>query len=404
MDSTTPTTDQHTSAKGARILFVTTVPITLTSFLIPFAEHLKAQGALVDCASMGASTYGGLETFNNRLDISWDRSLSSMLRYSACRKQLEKILDEGKYDIVHVHTPIAAFMTRKACAQWKARHSSKKPAVIYTVHGFHFFEGQTSRLSHTLFHALEKRALSWTDALVVMNNEDEIAAHNLQPSSPSTHIERIDGIGFDFARYENARLKRAQQTQDAPSQKIENRRVTHLCIIAEHNDNKDLTLLFNALALLKNRGVTNFHLTVVGSGPLTDNLKMLASQLKIDGLLTFTGQLGRIELDEVIENTDIGVLVSKREGLPRSLMEFCAAGATIAGTATRGIVDEVRDTRALAEKRTPECVGDMLQNLIEHPTLQREIAHAQYQYAKAHFDLPLIVEAYDRLYAHYLLD
>ena len=402
MDSTSTKTLQSKSQAPARILYVTTVPITLTSFLIPFAGCFKVRGARVDCASAGASTYGGLSAFDSCYDISWSRSLSSFLGYKSCEEQLFKILDEVDYDIVHVHTPIAAYMTRKACARWKAHHNSSKPSVIYTAHGFHFYQGQSSRLQHFLFRTLEKRALPWTDALVVMNNEDEQAARALRDTKAATHIERIDGIGFDFESYDSLRRAHAERANITDSPEPTNQRTTQLCIIAEHNQNKDISLLFHALALIERQSASPYHLSVVGSGPLTDTLKDLAAALGIDKHLTFTGQINRAELDNIIKNTDIGVLVSKREGLPRSLMEFCAAGVTIAGTTTRGIVDEVRDPRALAEDRTPESVAKMLQELIENPKLRDAIAQAQYDYAKQHFDLPQILSAYEKLYTHYL--
>ena len=402
MDSTSARKREERVPKGARILFVTTVPITLVSFLIPLAERLVAHGAQVDCASQQASEYSGLSVFENKFDITWSRSLSSMLSYSECEKQIFSILDNEHYDIVHVHTPIAAYITRKACARWKAKHACQAPAIIYTVHGFHFYKNQHSILRNSLFRTLEKRALPWTDALVVMNDEDEIAARALQKISPSTDIVRIDGIGFDFSLYASARQKRQKQ-EAQHGQPYESARPTHLCIIAEHNENKDISLLLEAIEVLKKRGVSPFDLTIVGSGPLTESLKVHAVKLGINSLVTFTGQLQRAELDEVIKNTDIGILVSKREGLPRSLMEFCAAGVTICGTATRGIIDEVRDPRALALERTTQSVADMLQPLIESKTLRDNIAHEQYKHAQRTYDLPLILNAYQELYAHYLI-
>lgn len=402
MDSPTTKELENGAPKGARVLFVTTVPITLVSFLIPLAKRLIAHGAHVDCASQRASEYAGLSVFEHKFDITWSRSLSSMLSYSECEKQIFSILDNGHYDIVHVHTPIAAYITRKACARWKVKHASQTPAIIYTVHGFHFYKSQHSMLKNCLFRTLEKRALPWTDALVVMNDEDEMAARALQKTSPATRIERIDGIGFDFSLYASARMNRQQQETEHQRQH-EDMRPTHLCIIAEHNENKDISLLFEAVEVLKKRGVSPFNLTVVGSGPLTENLKAQAVTLGVDSLVTFTGQLQRGELDEVIKNTDVGILVSKREGLPRSLMEFCAAGVMICGTSTRGIIDEVRDPRALALERTAQSVANMLQPLIESKALRDDIAREQYEHAQQTYDLPLILNAYQELYAHYLI-
>lgn len=408
MDSTTPQQAPQTAPSsdafaGARILFVTTVPVTLTTFLIPFAEHLQARGAHVDCACANASTVEGLDVFEQRYDVGWSRSLLSMTHFRAIRAALFKALDSHHYDIVHVHTPIAAYLTRKALAQWKKKHHTAQPVVIYTAHGLHFYQGQPSRFQHKIFHALEKHALPWTDTLVVMNDEDEQSARALQATHPSTRIQRIDGIGFDFAQFDEVRTARVMPHNTLDERGIHNEHTAQLCIVAEHNDNKNIGMLLDAIALLKKRGVGPFHLTLIGSGPLTDTLKSQANACSIEDLLTFTGQLDRTALDACIAQSDIGILVSKREGLPRSLMEFCAAGACIAGTVTRGIKDEVRDSRALAYERSAECIADMLQDLIENPTMQQSIAREQYEHAKRTYDLPLIIAAYDELYVHYLV-
>lgn len=52
-------------------------------------------------------------------------------------KQLKKILDAEKYDVVHCNTPMGGIVTRLAAKA--ARKKGTK--VIYTAHGFHFYKG-----------------------------------------------------------------------------------------------------------------------------------------------------------------------------------------------------------------------------------------------------------------------
>lgn len=49
--------------------------------------------------------------------------------------RVKAVVAQGNYDLVHVHTPIAAFVTRYALKD------VKKTKVIYTAHGFHFYRG-----------------------------------------------------------------------------------------------------------------------------------------------------------------------------------------------------------------------------------------------------------------------
>lgn len=380
------------SQRQSRVLFVTTIPLTLTSFLLPFAEQLKSQGVRVDCASLNASSSAGLEIFDHCFDVSWGRSLGALRHSSHINKQLFAIFDQGAYDIVHVHTPIAAYMTRRALASWKHQNKSAKPTVFYTAHGFHFYQGQKSLFKQAIFSFIERHALPWTDVLITMNEEDERAAKALRAAAKRPVIKRIDGVGFDFASYQP--LKKAHIERDAQP--------FVMTIIAEHNENKSHELLFQALALLTQQNVTNWTLNVVGSGPLTQQIIARAQQLGIEQHVIFHGQVDKDALEDIIRESDMGLLVSKREGLPRSLMELCAGGVLIAGTSTRGIRDEVRDPRALALKRTPSSLAAMIDELMHDKPLRLSIAQQQYDYARAHFDLPLILDEYNELYSHYL--
>ena len=380
------------SQRQSRVLFVTTIPLTLTSFLLPFAEQLKSQGVRVDCASLDASSSAGLEIFDHCFDVSWGRTLGALRHSSHINKQLFAIFDQGAYDIVHVHTPIAAYMTRRALASWKHQNKSAKPTVFYTAHGFHFYQGQKSLFKQAIFSFIERHALPWTDVIITMNEEDERAAKALRAAAKRPVIKRIDGVGFDFASYQP--LKKAHIERDAQP--------FVMTIIAEHNENKSHELLFQALALLTQQNVTNWTLNVVGSGPLTQQIIARAQQLGIEQHVVFHGQVSRDALEDIIRESDMGLLVSKREGLPRSLMELCAGGVLIAGTSTRGIRDEVRDPRALALKRTPSSLAAMIDELMHDKPLRLSIAQQQYDYARAHFDLPLILDEYNELYSHYL--
>ena len=87
--------------------------------------------------------------------------------------RLEEAFREGRYDIVHVHTPIAAFVTRFALRRVRRRRPTR---VVYTAHGFHFYRGQAA-LPHALFRTMERTAAPWTDYLVTINREDFDAAH-----------------------------------------------------------------------------------------------------------------------------------------------------------------------------------------------------------------------------------
>src|SRR4051794_29163723 len=117
---------------------VATVPMTLRGFLLPFAEHFRARGCRVDGLARGITGDADcVRGFDRVWDVDWSRNplrLGQLFRTPAAIREL--VVREG-YDLVHVHTPIAAFLTRFAL---RGLRRQGRPRVIYTAHGFHFHQ------------------------------------------------------------------------------------------------------------------------------------------------------------------------------------------------------------------------------------------------------------------------
>ena len=138
-----------------RVLMVTTLPCTLTSFLLPFAAHFRSIGWQVDAMSCGISTDPKcLKGFDQVWDVEWSRNPLDPRNLLRTPGKIREIVLREKYNIIHVHTPVAAFVTRYALKDLRDRLNCK---VIYTAHGFHFFKGGNS-LKNTAFINLEKPA------------------------------------------------------------------------------------------------------------------------------------------------------------------------------------------------------------------------------------------------------
>lgn len=382
------------SARVPRALFLTTIPLTITSFLMPLATRLIERGWHVDCGAANASHWPGLTPFGHVYDLGWSRSPRCYLHYPAIARQLQEIVRSGHYDIVHVHTPIAAQITRQALSVFDR---SQRPTIIYTAHGLHFYEGNRSAIRQQLYQAMEKRAFPHTDVVITMNDEDTAVMQRWASEYPHIHTERIDGMGLDFASYEDLRALKSEQGDCAPSDGAAHNKPCHLLMIAEMNENKRHALLLDALSLVEERESGSFTLTLAGDGRLRPQLEARVAQCALGARTTFTGQVSPEEIHKLLAQADLGVLVSEREGLPRGLMETCAAGVCIAGTDTRGIRDEVIDRRALADD-TPASLAITLEALIQDAALRASIAQMQYEHARVRYDSGVILAAYEDLY------
>ena len=102
-----------------------------------------------------------------------------------------RLLREGGFDAVSVHTTLAAAVIRAA-----ALTLSKRPILFSTCHGYLFSETDSTakRLAYLL---PEKLCARVTDVLMVMNEEDRRIAVKHRLSADGT-VHSIPGMGVDF--------------------------------------------------------------------------------------------------------------------------------------------------------------------------------------------------------------
>ena len=185
-----------------RLLFVATVAGTVSGFLSPFGDYFRSIGWRVDAAARGITSDPDCRGhFDDLWDMTWSRDPWDPANLKAA-KSLQHIVHENGYDIVHVHTPIAGFVTRLALREARRRRATK---IVYTAHGFHCHPAGRP-LANLGFRSLERLAGSQTDILVVINHEDERLAR-YSGLAGRGRIIYMPGIGVDLNHYSRDRLE-----------------------------------------------------------------------------------------------------------------------------------------------------------------------------------------------------
>jgi glycosyltransferase involved in cell wall biosynthesis len=315
------------------ILHVTTVALTLRAFLRPVAEHFRRQGWRVDGFANGADACAECHaSFDRTWDAAWTRSLTDVRGMLRAARALRRVVAEERYDLVHVHTPIAAFVARLAL---RRRRRGERPAVIYTAHGFHF-HSHGNPLKNLFYVACERLAGRWTDFLVVINRDDEAAARR-HALVPPDRIRYMPGIGIATGEYSpeavHPRQVAALRAELAmrPSDRL-------LLVVAEFNPGKRNRDALDALARLDGDDV---HLAFAGSGPLLAECRARATSLGVADRVHFLGF--RKDVPVLLAAADAVMLLSEREGLPRSVMEALCFEKPVIGTDVRGMRDLLSD-------------------------------------------------------------
>ena len=89
----------------------------------------------------------------------------------------------------------------------------------------------------------------------------------------------------------------------------------------------------------------NLHLTLVGDGPLKDDLIKMVSELGLEEYVTFTGSVKNPVT--FLKVADVFVLSSHFEGMPLSVVEAMAAGLPIVAPKVGGLIEMVDENGIL---------------------------------------------------------
>ncbi|MGF1828102.1 glycosyltransferase family 4 protein [Photobacterium angustum] len=371
-----------------KILQVTTVATTLNAFLIPYAKAFKALGWHVDAAAESVSKFPRVmaehdETFN----IDFCRNPLKIKRLFSSLIQIRRLIKLNEYDVVHVHTPIAAFLTRLAVM------GLKKTKVFYTAHGFHYINTNTAA-KNFIFYLAEKIASLKTDYLFVINEEDFQFALNKKIANPDK-VSKIYGIGVDENQYTFNPQAREKIRQEF---KFGNDFV--ILQVAELNKNKNQQQVLKALAVLKQQNICSFQYVLAGVGPEMEALKILTEQLELTENVHFLGF--RNDVNDLISAADVVCLSSQREGLPRCLMEAMCAGIPIIASNIRGCNDLLSSGGGVLVKYddTNAWVKGF-KYLIDNPVLRKSMGKKGLQEIKEHYTEKDVVKSVIDVYQRY---
>ncbi len=371
-----------------RVLFVATVATHIRAFHLPFIKMLQEQGHQVEVACCLdvplASPLPGVAM--PVWGIPFARSPYSPKNTSAYLK-IRRLLRERDYDLIHVNTPAAAFLTRLA-------GRNLKTPVLYMAHGFHFYEG-APLLYRLLYYNMERLASRWTAGLIVLNREDLLAAGRFGLIE-GENLFLVHGVGVDPDYYCPEPPGQAQIDtgggipEDAP---------VAVCV-AEFTPNKNHALLLAAWKMVAAK-TPAARLLLVGRGEMEEALKRRVSEDGLSGSVRFLGY--RTDVPRLLNRADVFVLASQREGLPRVVMEAMACARPVVATNVRGSRDLVRDGESglLVPLGRPEPLAEALLRLIGDRALARRMGAAGREMAQE-YALPRVLAEMDDIYRRFL--
>jgi glycosyltransferase involved in cell wall biosynthesis len=294
--------------------------------------------------------------------------------------QLARLI-RGPIALVHTHNAhhgVIGRLLARACGRPSVHTWRYNPVDAATYAG--------ERAAFALVEALASRAGS----SVLFQNRDDFryaVRGHIVPVAKARYVGNGIPLAQDQARRPTRREGRTRLgiPPDAP---------VVICV-ARLAERKRQTDLLQALADLEHRDAM---LVLVGSGP---DRAMLEQQVRESGLserVLFTGD--RKDVPELLAAADVFCLASRREGVPRAVMEAMASGVPVVATDVVGTRDLVIDgvTGLLVPCASPRELGRALDRLLRNPDTGRELAGAALKNLREHWDQKRYVERIDAAY------
>ncbi|WP_414051198.1 glycosyltransferase family 4 protein [Macrococcus animalis] len=367
-----------------KALFSANVFRHFTAFHTPYMKMLMNKG--YEVYAIANEDYGGhkeqLESIGihtiqvpiNRNPLSKDNLMSL--------KILKETMKNEDFDIVHVHTPIAAFLTRVA----KPKNMNGK--LIYTAHGFHFFKDAPLK-NWLMYFPLEKLTAGKTDLLITTNNEDTVTAKRLGFTEDNlVHIKGV-GVEIDHPKLsDDDKLNLRNELGLNVTDKI-------IICVAEMNDNKNQMFLLENWSKIKQK-VPDAVLLFAGVGPNLEKYEAYKTKYELKDI-HFLGF--RRDVPNLLQISDVMTLLSHREGLPKSIMEGMAQGLPCVVADTRGLVDLVDDNENgyVVEKGNNESLIYAFVDLLQNDDRRHKMGQQSIEKVKS-FTLDSVMKDYEQAY------
>jgi glycosyltransferase involved in cell wall biosynthesis len=304
------------------------VDFTLHHFLLPLMRAIRAEGHEVVgvCADGPLLAKARAEGFRIEA-VGFVRGYDPR-DHARALGELVRLFRRERFDLVHVHTPVAALIGRVAA------RLAAVPRIVYTAHGFYFHE-RMSAPRRAAFQALEWFSGRFTDLLFTQAEEDAATARRLRLSRGPVHAI---GNGADPARWHppgaDGARERLRGELGAGAGDVVIAMVGRL--VAE----KGYPELFAAMREVPAR------LWVIGERLSSDHapaIDQALAALNADrDLASRVRLLGyRADVPDLLRAADIFTLPSHREGMPRSILEAMLTGLPVVATDIRGSREEV---------------------------------------------------------------
>lgn len=345
-----------------KVLFTATVDSHILQFHLPFLKLFKENGYEVHVATNGNEEIPYCDV---KHVVSFERSPIKINNLKAIR-QLRKIINEEKFDIIHTHTPMGSVVTRLAAKKARKKYHTR---VIYTAHGLHFFKGASAK-NWLIFYPVEKYLSKYTDTLILINQEDyDLCKRKFKKCKD---IQYVPGVGIDEAKFDfEMSEKEKHDLRKSVGVKDDDFVIIYP---AEISKRKRQIWLIETINDLLNKN-SNIHLLLPGKDSLDGKCQELVKELGLEKQVHFLGY--RKDIPKLLKISNLAISSANQEGLPVNIMEAMYVGLPIVASDCRGNRDLIQDNvnGYLVSLKDNERFSNSIENIYNDNSKSEEFGH-----------------------------
>lgn len=323
----------------SKVLIITTTSGFLSQFELNNVKLLQERGYQVHYATnFGVPVYEVKDDTLRNMGvvlhhISIEKNPFKIKKNIWALRELTRIIEREQIDVIHCHNPNGGVLGRLAAA-----FSKRKPFVIYTAHGFHFFKGAPVK-NWLFYYPVEKMLAKLSDIIITINHEDYNRAKRFRYKKHGS-AELIPGVGVDLGLFEPIEAHNENREKSAVIREQWGipRDAFHIVSAGELNENKNHIVVIKALAQLQNK---NIYYSICGEGDRHDALDEEIQRNGLSDRVVLRGY--RNDMPEIMKTADLSVFPSIREGMGMAALEAMASGIPLIVADNRGTREYITD-------------------------------------------------------------
>lgn len=292
--------------------------------------------------------------------------------------KIKKIINRGKYDIVHAHLfPSLYWVALANIINFKNRVK-----LIYTEHSV-----TNKRRTKPIFNSIERFIYSQYDKIVCISEAVHTELINwlkIKGSRKDDFYTIYNGINIrlfeEAVEYKKEDICEGYQEGDIL-----------LCMVARFVESKDHDTLIRSLHELP----SHIKLILVGGGPREIQIKNLLQEYNLKNRVIFLGE--RNDIPEILKTIDIMIVSSNWEGFGLTAVEGMAAGKIVLASDVPGLNEVIRDKDMLFKKGDERQLTHLVLKILSNKMLYKEKQLSSLKNAKK-FSLDEMTENYIKLY------